>query len=74
MLEALLAIPAAELFHNWNMAKEIKGHVTNAPPFSNDPRKYVENPFGFDMTASMVRDQRMSGISAAMWGDTSGIL
>lgn len=70
----LAAIPFAELVHNHNMARHIDKHISTPPAFSNDPRKYVENTFGFDMTASMVRDQRMSGINAAVWGNTSGMI
>ncbi len=72
LLANLAMLPLAQILHNHNMAREIKGYPSSAPPFADDPRKYVENPFGFDMTASMVRDQRMSGISAALWGNTSG--
>lgn len=70
----LAAIPFTEMVHNHNMARYVDKTIITPPPISNDPRKYVENTFGFDMTASMVRDQRMSGIMAANWGNTSGMI
>ena len=56
-----------EICHHSAMASVIPRIITTAPPFSNDPRDYIDNSFKVDMSVDMVRDQRMSGIGAQTW-------
>lgn len=75
-LAAFAYTPLSEILHRHDMAKLVaKQPIASPPPYPINPGKYPGlNGFGQDMTLSTIREQRLSGVSAAVWGNTSGIL